>query len=71
VIAIAAIAAFSFFGKTVKDQTAGIALSLGGDQTDAAKQVSNAKTDATSAGTAAGKADGLQDYVKSAGGTSD
>lgn len=63
VIALAAIAAFSYFGKTVRNQTAAMSESLAGDKTAATTSI-------TDAGTAAGKAQGeggkdanLKDYV--------
>lgn len=63
VIALAAIAAFSYFGKTVRTQTGAMSESLAGDKAAAGKSITDAKT-------AAGQAQGegttdanLQDYV--------
>ena len=63
VIALAGIAAFSYFGKTVRNQTAAMSESLAGDAGKASDSVKDA---GTSAGKAQdeGKADvNLQDYV--------
>ncbi|HTT07930.1 MAG TPA: pilus assembly protein [Gammaproteobacteria bacterium] len=59
-IAIAAIAAYSFFGKTVRNQVGGMAAELSGQS--ASTQIGNAKSAATSAGTEADKSKGLDTY---------
>jgi len=66
-IAIAAIAAFSYFGKTVRNQTAAMTESLAGKE-------SAAQSDVQQAGQAAGKASAdakqdktLQDYEENKG----
>jgi Flp pilus assembly pilin Flp len=59
-IAVAAIGAYSWFGKSVREQTAGLAQEVAG--TDASAQVANAKAAGTSAGTAAAVDKGLANY---------
>jgi uncharacterized protein (UPF0333 family) len=63
VIAIAAIGAFAYFGRTVEDQTAAMSSSLAGDQAGADAAVGDAKTDAGAAATAAQKEVDLSNYV--------
>jgi len=59
-IAVAAIGAYSWFGKSVREQTAGLAQEVAG--TDASAQIQNAKTAGTSASTAAAVDKGLSNY---------
>ncbi len=63
-IAIAAIAAFSFFGKTVRNQTAAMSESLAGDSSKATASTKAAGTAADAAQTAAGKDANLKNYVE-------
>jgi Flp pilus assembly pilin Flp len=59
-VAVAAIGAYSWFGKSVRDQTAGLAQEVSG--VDAQAEIADAKTSATKA-SEAGKADkGLGNY---------
>lgn len=63
VIALAGIAAFSYFGKTVRNQTAAMSESLAGDVKKASTSTKNAGKSADKAQDE-GKADvNLQDYV--------
>ena len=59
-IAVAAIGVYSYFGRTVRDQTAGMAQEVAG--VDAATQIANAATAATTANTKADAAKGLAAY---------
>ena len=59
-IAIAAIGVYSVFGKTVRNQTAGLAKELSGNKSDT--QITNAGTAATAAGTRANTDKGLAAY---------
>jgi pilus assembly protein Flp/PilA len=59
-IAVAAIGVYSYFGKTVRDQTAGLAKEVAG--VDASTQISNAGAAATTADTKANVAKGLAAY---------
>jgi pilus assembly protein Flp/PilA len=59
-IAVAAIGVYSYFGRTVRDQTAGIAQEVAG--VDASAQIANAATAATTANTKADAAKGLAAY---------
>jgi Flp pilus assembly pilin Flp len=59
-IAIAAIGVYSFFGQTVRQQTAGMAQELSGKKADA--QISGAQSAASSAATDASKQKGMGDY---------
>ena len=59
-IAVAAIATYRFFGKTVRSQTAGIAQEVSGQS--ATTSINNAKTAATGAQTEAVKDKGLDSY---------
>jgi pilus assembly protein Flp/PilA len=59
-IAVAAIGVYSYFGRTVRDQTAGMAQEVAG--VDASAQIANAATAATTANTQADKAKGLAAY---------
>ena len=59
-IAIAAIGVYSWFGNTVRDQTAAVALEVAGK--DGTTQVTAAGTDATSASTAATTKTKLSNY---------
>ena len=62
-IAIAAIAGFSYFGKTVRNQTAAMSESLAGDEGKAAASVTAAGTSADGAQTAAKDDKNLKTYV--------
>ncbi len=64
-IAIAAIAAFTYFGNTVRHQTDAMTESLAGDEKDAAKAVGKAGDEATSANTDSSKEKDLSNYVGS------
>jgi len=59
-IAVAAIGVYSYFGKTVRNQTAGMAQELSGK--DASTSISNAGSSADSAQTTANKDKGLNKY---------
>jgi len=59
-IAIAAIGVYSFFGQTVRQQTAGMAKELSGKK--ATTEISGAQTAATDASTDAAKKKGMGDY---------
>jgi Flp pilus assembly pilin Flp len=59
-ISVAAIGVYSFFGQTLRNQTAGIALELAGQ--DAASAVNQAQTAASQAQTLAGQRRGLENY---------
>jgi pilus assembly protein Flp/PilA len=61
-IAIAAIGVYSVFGKTVRNQTAGLAKELSGNKADT--QITAAGTAATTAGTRANTDKGLAEYNK-------
>lgn len=61
-IAIAAIGVYSVFGKTVRNQTAGLAKELSGNKADT--QITAAGTAATTAGTRANDDKGLAAYNK-------
>lgn len=61
-IAVAAIVTYQFFGKTVRNQTAGIAAEISGK--DAATQITQSQTAATGANTEAEKTKGLDSYNK-------
>jgi len=61
-IAISAIGVYNFFGKTVRQEVAGIALGLSGNEGAATTEVGNAQTTATSAQTDADKAKGMQNF---------
>lgn len=63
VIALAGIAAFSYFGKTVRNQTAAMSESLAGNKTAAATAVTAAGTSAGKAATEGTTDANLQDYV--------
>ncbi|MBU0969221.1 MAG: hypothetical protein KKC20_01175 [Proteobacteria bacterium] len=63
-IAIAAIAAFSYFGKTVRNQTAAMSESLAGETDKAESANSAAGTAADGAVTSGAKDINLKDYVK-------
>lgn len=67
VIAVAAIAAFTYFGKTVRNQTAGMAESLSGDETAAQTAVDAAGTAADAAATDAATEKNLSNYVEGSG----
>jgi Flp pilus assembly pilin Flp len=69
VIAIACVAAFSYFGKTVRNQTAAMSESLAGDTSSADEAIAAAKSSADQA-VAEGQADAnLKDYDKRQAGT--
>jgi len=59
-ISVAAIGVYSFFGQTLRNQTAGIALELSGQ--DASTAVNQAQTAASQAQTLAGQRRGLENY---------
>jgi len=59
-IAVAAIGVYSWFGKSVREQTAGLAQEVAG--TDAQTQIDNARTAGTSAAGAAAQDKGLANY---------
>ena len=59
-IAIAAIGVYSMFGKTVRNQSAGLARELSGNKADT--QITNAKTAADEASTRGDTTKGLADY---------
>ncbi len=61
-IAIAAIGVYSMFGKTVRNQSAGLAKELSGNKADAS--ITAAGTAATSATTRADTTKGLAEYNK-------
>lgn len=63
VIALAAIAAFSYFGKTVRDQSAAMSYSLAGDKKDASKATKAAKDSAKDAKDEADAKVDLSNYV--------
>ena len=63
VIALAGIAAFSYFGKTVRNQTAAMSESLAGDKTSAATAITAAGTSAGKAATEGTTDANLKDYV--------
>ncbi len=60
-IAVAAIGVYSYFGKTVREQTAGLAKEVAGQ--DAGTQITNAGTAATTANTKANANKGLSAYA--------
>ncbi len=60
-IAVAAIAAFQFFGQTIRSQTAGIAQEVSGQSASTA--ISAAQTSANSAATEGTKVKGLDSYT--------
>jgi len=59
-IAVAAIGAYSWFGKSVREQTAGLAQEVAG--TDATTQIQNAKDAGAKSGDAAAVDKGLANY---------
>ena len=59
-VAVAAIGAYSWFGKSVRDQTAGLAQEVAG--VDATNEIADAKAAATSAAAAANTEKGLANY---------
>lgn len=61
-IAIAAIGVYSMFGKTVRNQSAGLAKELSGNKSDA--QITAAGTSSTNASTRADTTKGLAEYNK-------
>ncbi|MFT7722004.1 MAG: pilus assembly protein [Roseateles sp.] len=61
-IAVAAIGVYSMFGKTVRNQSAGLAKELSGNKADTA--ITNAGTSSTSAQTRADTTKGLAEYNK-------
>lgn len=63
VIALAAIAAFSYFGKTVRNQSAAMSESLAGEKTAAEDAVSAAKGSAGQAASEGATDATLKDYV--------
>jgi len=64
-VAIAAIAGFSYFGKTIRNQTAAMSESVAGNQKEAVDAVKAAQTAAGVAKNEAGKGDrNLKTYVE-------
>lgn len=63
-VAVAAIGVYSFFGQTLRSQTAGIALELSGQNADAA--ISEARSSASNAQSAASQRKGLDSYGSAA-----
>ena len=61
-IAIAAIGVFSMFGKTIRNQAAGVAMELSGKKGDT--QITNAGTAAAAAGARANQKKGMAEYDK-------
>lgn len=61
-IAVAAIGAYSMFGKTVRNQTAGLAKEISGNKSD--DQIKAAGTASTDAATRADTTKGLSEYNK-------
>ncbi|MFT4102884.1 MAG: pilus assembly protein [Burkholderiaceae bacterium] len=59
-IAVAAIGVYTLFGQTLRNQTAGLAMELSGQ--NASASISNARTTATNAQTAANQRKGLENY---------
>lgn len=59
-IAVAAIGIYTLFGQTLRNQTAGLAMELSGQ--DAASAISSAQTNATTATTNANLRKGLDNY---------
>lgn len=59
-IAVAAIGVYTLFGQTIRNQTAGLALEVSGQ--DASAAISGAQTNASSAQTSAGTRKGLDNY---------
>ena len=59
-IAVATIGVYTLFGQTIRNQTAGLALEVSGQ--DAAAAITGAQTNATGAQTAAGTRKGLENY---------
>ncbi len=66
-IAVAAIGVYNFFGKTVREQTAGIASSLGGDDTKAKTANDAGKKAGGDSVADAGNAKGLANFTDSTG----
>jgi len=62
-IAVAAIGVYSMFGKTVRNQSAGLAKELSGNKADTA--ITAANTSSTEAATRADTTKGLAEYNKS------
>ena len=59
-IAVAAIGVYTLFGQTLRNQTAGLALEISGQ--DAGAAITGAQTNATTARTQAGTRKGLENY---------
>ncbi|MFZ4758168.1 MAG: Flp family type IVb pilin [Burkholderiaceae bacterium] len=59
-IAVAAIGVYTLFGQTLRNQTAGLALEISGQ--DAGAAITGAQTNATAARTQAGTRKGLENY---------
>lgn len=66
-IAIAAIGAFAYFGKTVRNQTAAVTESLTGDESAAKEAATTAQTAAGAAKTDAAKNKGLKNFTEGSG----
>lgn len=60
-IAVAAIAVYQFFGKTIRNQTAGIAMEVSGQSADTA--ITNSQTDANNAQAEGNRTKGLDAYT--------
>lgn len=65
-IAVAAIGTYQFFGQTIRNQTAGIAAEVSGQ--DAATQITNSQTAATSASSEGNTNRGLATYNSNSAG---
>lgn len=61
-IAVAAIGVYSMFGKTIRNQTAGLSKEIAGQKSD--DQISAAGTSATAAATRGNTAKGMGEYNK-------
>jgi Tfp pilus assembly protein FimT len=59
-IAVAAIGVYTLFGQTIRNQTAGLAMEVSGQ--DAGTAIGGAQTNATAAQTSAGTRKGLDNY---------
>jgi len=66
-IAIAAVGVYNLFGKTVRNQMAGVASGLAGQQTEAGQAISAAKKAAGEAKTDADATRGLASFANSTG----
>lgn len=66
-IAIAAVGVYNLFGKTIRNQTAGMAAGLAGQDGDAKKAIASAKKAEQDAKADAGNARGLSNFADSTG----